>query len=271
MHISSPRQGFTLIELLVVISIIATLAIMLSLMSRQDPRLNGAHRKPNCGNNQRQIVLGMLIYANDYKQAWPVLMSIANNAAASYTTPTTGLQFASITMNSFEFLAYTSGGDLNYKIFTCPSNMTIKPPVANVSAAAVPTVSGTWSAAVGSTAFNVQAYAYDWSAPSNSTSVRVITADRPKNWATTGDFTNHKSVAMAAFADGHVANINKSTTAALGTNRTLAQDNVANAWTGENKDANGTVIDNIYDDYSDADGTSQVTAGGGSTSRAYVK
>ena len=266
MRISSPRQGFTLIELLVVISIIAILAGMLL------PAINmvreGA-RKANCGNNQRQIVLGMTVYAGDNDQAWPVLMSTANNAAVAYNAaPTTGPQLSSITMNSFEYLANVTGGDLNAKVFSCPSSPSVKPASSASAAAAIPSVAGTWSIAVATGALNVQAFAYDWSAPSNSTSVRVLTADRPKNGAITGDFTNHKSVAMAAFADGHVGNINKSTTAALGTNKTLAQDNLANAWTGENKDANGSAIDNIYDDNVDG---GQILPGVGSTSRAFVK
>ncbi len=264
MRINAHRsRGFTLIELLVVISIIAILAGMLL------PAINmvreGA-RKANCGNNQRQIVLAMNVYANDNDQAWPVLNSTANNATASFSnTITAGAQAATVTMNSYEYLATITGGDLTGRIFACPSNSTVKPTQAYLSPAAVPSVAGTWSLAVATGAANVQAYAYDWSAPSNSTSIRVITADRPKNGATTGDMTNHKSVAMAAFGDGHVGNLNKSTSAVGGTNKVLAQDNVVDAWFAENKDANS---DNVYDDNSESN---TLSFGQGSTTRSFVK
>ena len=256
------NRGFTLIELLVVISIIAILAGMLL------PAINmvreGA-RKANCGNNQRQIVLGMNVYANDNDQSWPVLMSVAVNAVPAYTTPTTVVHAASITMNSFEFLSYITGSDIPSKTFVCPSNAAVKPPQQNASPAPVPDVASTWTAAVATGALNVQAYAYDWTVPSNGSSIRVVTADRARNGAITGDMTNHKSVAMAAFADGHVGNLNKGTAGTL-TLPTLAQDTTANAWGAINKDATD---DNVYSVASD--GGTGLVPGQGSSTRSHVK
>lgn len=261
MRISSPRQGFTLIELLVVISIIAILAGMLL------PAINmvreGA-RKANCGNNQRQIVLGMSVYANDNDQAWPVVNIIAQGAvtpaAVTYQATGTAVPVASayiVTMNSFEFLASITGGDLTQKIFACPSNPTVKP---LLGAQTTFPALASWSAT--SPTNNAIAYAYDWSAPSNSAAVRVITADRPKN---TADFTNHKAVAMAAFADGHVGNINKTSAAAGGTDATYNQIPAITLFSAPNRDAGS---ENIYDGAGEG---YLYSFGQGSTTAAYLK
>src|SRR5690242_17534102 len=62
-------RAFTLVELLVVIAIIAVLLAILL------PVLSGAReyaRQAKCASNMRQIVLAMLMYANDNEGTLPI-------------------------------------------------------------------------------------------------------------------------------------------------------------------------------------------------------
>ena len=265
------RQGFTLIELLVVISIIAILAGMLL------PAINMVRaqaQQANCGNNLRQIVMSMLAYRNDSDDMWPVLYASGPNTA-SVTVPTTAANAALTAMMSFEFLSASLGNELPGKTFACPSNAAIKPtstPAAVSWTALTPTTACTWSGGTATTT-SAAAYAYDYTAPSNASSSRVLIADRPKTGdSSTGDATNHKKKAIAGFADGHYETLTCTSSSNSG-NATISQaTGGATAVTkvrALNKNVDATLED-IYDESNDGS-TSQYTAGSGNASKAWVR
>ncbi|MGV3723440.1 MAG: DUF1559 domain-containing protein [Actinomycetota bacterium] len=71
---SRGKRGFTLIELLVVIAIIAILAAILFpvFAKAREPA-----RKASCQSNLKQIATGMLMYVQDYDEAFPSGPAIA--------------------------------------------------------------------------------------------------------------------------------------------------------------------------------------------------
>jgi len=73
------HRGFTLIELLVVIAIIAILAAILFPVFAQ---VRESARATSCASNQRQLSLGVMVYAQDFDETLPMVTNYATGATA---------------------------------------------------------------------------------------------------------------------------------------------------------------------------------------------
>lgn len=100
------RRGFTLIELLVVIAIIAILAaILFPVFAKAREKA----RTASCQSNVRQIAMGVLMYADDYDETFPIM----------YPAPYVYAQFW-----AYHVKPYIAGkkGTINAdEVFKCPN------------------------------------------------------------------------------------------------------------------------------------------------------
>ena len=267
MFTSHSRQGFTLIELLVVISIIAILAGLL--LPAVTLVKNKANQTAN-GNNQKQIVTAMVAYQGDNDGSWPV-------AIGSTQAVATAADAKKIAYASFESLAATC--QLPNGIFKAKGQ----------SQATVVGVAKLWTDSVNFDASNWSArgtggeiaWAYDWSAPSEVASVRVVVADRA-NWHKTKvvAVTTDSALKLFTTASGTAITIgvvDATTVAVAAMGGTVNPDAAGGGASGEFAITAPNNVDAIYS--SVADGTIAAGAGvvgnttlsNGDNRRAFVK
>lgn len=102
---NSTARAFTLVELLVVIGIIA---VLISILLPSLARARQAATKISCASNMRQIMLGMLMYANDNKGDIPPMLTSGSNTLYSW--------------NDWAGILVQNGHVGSTKVFTCPDD-----------------------------------------------------------------------------------------------------------------------------------------------------
>jgi prepilin-type N-terminal cleavage/methylation domain-containing protein/prepilin-type processing-associated H-X9-DG protein len=225
MRISKFNKGFTLIELLVVIAIIGILAgILLPVLSRA----RESARKTQCASNVKQIGMGLIMYANENAEAFPV----------STTAP--------VAMTSLKLLHPDYVSDP--RTFNCPSDTSV-----------TATTNAGLSATTGD-AFDKDecSYGYDRLHTQADDADVALAADRPTNVATT---TGPTAATNSPNHGGTVAAVTGTDVAGRGQNVVYVDGHVEfvisplAGWYA----ADGTTRDDIFNDNSGALGTNDTT------------
>jgi prepilin-type N-terminal cleavage/methylation domain-containing protein/prepilin-type processing-associated H-X9-DG protein len=124
-------EGFTLIELLTVIAVIAILA---SLLLPVLARVKSKGYAVSCLNNERQLMLGCLVYASDFDDALPYNLGSAEikkmeaqNQFWNWTSPVMSWELDPDNTNAVEV---TEGGIGPYtsrtgRVYRCPADLVV--------------------------------------------------------------------------------------------------------------------------------------------------
>jgi len=183
------KRGFTLIELLVVIAIIAILAaILFPVFAKAREKA----RQTACSNNQRQIAVGIQIYAQDNDEALPAadqVWAAIKMAPGAYKCPTKGVN----TPNSYGYNVNLSGAALG--AFSDPTNEMMIMDCKNISPG-FNTTNGTSS---NKNDLNTASTAC------NSLLYNGVAQPEPNIFYAPGDQDpRHGGIFICAFMDGHV-------------------------------------------------------------------
>lgn len=199
MKIASARLGITWFEVMVVVVMLGLLGAVLLPSVYIQLHKKVPTKRAMCANHQRQIFLGMSVYANDHEGHFPVFS--CDGAGRWVVAGDPRLDPTATAIASLELFSFTEGGDLRPRMFACPAKPDAKPQTEANNSGEMTAISAWASAGPGKIG-----YAYDWSVPDDgrawqpdSMVTRVVMADR--------DRQAHKEIVVAVFADGHVGSV----------------------------------------------------------------
>lgn len=200
---------------------------------------------PNCGKNQSQIMGALIAFSTQEEMA-----GLLPKTLASSKPEMSERRGHVLTIKLMEVLA--AAHSLPSGLFKCPVSSTggprkdIKPSLARPGSA--------WAMSQGSGI----GYAFDWAAPADPSSQRVVCADR--------DIKAHKDAVMAVFGDAHVTKLKLVPVAMRAPGSVITEGVIVDP---VNFSAGSEPGDDIYSNEGDAnDG---LTPGQGDPLRAWVK
>jgi type II secretory pathway pseudopilin PulG len=273
---TAPCSGLTLIELLAVVALLIFLAFLLVPLSSSSSVMANQQK---CGKNQSQIMGACVAYAQQEETAWPAPWPTTVGYAPRGQAIAAGIAAMNYTFGCFEVLAHEAR--LPNGLFRCPNAASPGPnthanPFTRVVA---PPGTGSWGDDGGGSRKRI-GYAFDWAAPADPSSVRIVFCDR--------DPANHKRKGvMTCYGDSHTRFLKARSgpPSSAAPNETIGMSQ-ANVVVGE-VDASvepgvdgatpaDQLPDNIFNSAGDVPAGSTeaetvLTPGGGGTNRVFVK
>ncbi|GAB4463235.1 MAG: hypothetical protein OHK0029_31540 [Armatimonadaceae bacterium] len=195
------KSAFTLIELLVVIAIIAILAAILFPVFAQ---AREKARQTSCLSNVKQLTTGVLMYVQDYDEAFP--LTAPDGVIASFTTPPDATPTSALglarrqafwTSSVFPYIK-------NWQVYTCPSATDERSDVFGVTSAQTNNIKFSYT---------LNGYLNGWRLAGSPAPARVIMISEGLGKGTMPRFGNHFPLAlndsgayMATFTPGNGTN-----------------------------------------------------------------